>query len=116
MSHEATKLFCDCFEEVESGFGVNSKFCKCVPFSGLVQKPEQRPIEWFGEEAFEYWDGTLAEMSVNMRRAIPAMSDMDAHLENVLEIASGEFFHLRDIVVKVANRKSAKRWNLAKPV
>ena len=41
LSHEATKFFRDCFEEVKRGFGVKPKFCEGVPFGGLVQESEE---------------------------------------------------------------------------
>ena len=41
LSHEVTKFFHDCFEEVKRGFGVKLKFCEGMPFGGLVQELEE---------------------------------------------------------------------------
>jgi hypothetical protein len=80
-----------------------------MPVGAVEQQALDDAIMWFGEEPIEDWDATLNYAQKTVRSI--KTKEVQAHLQQVLEIPSRHFLQFRNIRPKFSNCISSKCCN-----
>ena len=120
LSHEAPEFPSDGFKNIKRRVGVHPELCERMPFCSLVQQPEEHSVEWLGEESLKNGDRTLITrvviLAIWATRRMSIEKINKSYLQDIFEITTRKFLHLRDIIMETPNGKTTKSRNLTKSV